>query len=180
MKADAGSLEGILALRLRELRKILPQAQKGSESEVHRARVIARRLKAALDVGKPLLSAESRREVSRAIRRIRRALGELRDVDVMLAHLQSVPGERNVRATCWLAEKLQARRSSSLSKGSKRVSQQAQFLQTPLVESIRIPLKGRERDVEKYVRLVASSQLQRFAHREVNSTDSSVYSYDEG
>lgn len=53
--------------------------------DVHQLRVATRRLSAALGVFKPLIERDSARRINRAARRLRRAAGPMRDLDVLHA-----------------------------------------------------------------------------------------------
>src|SRR5688572_1032431 len=93
---------------LEQLHAHVPKALKEWEEEgIHQARVSTRRLKAALDLMKPVLSKRPRRQFGRVLRRLRRRLGPLRDADVMLGHLgliAKVP--RHAPAANWLSHHL--------------------------------------------------------------------------
>ncbi len=72
---------------LRALEKNLPAAAKGNVDALHQARVASRRIREAL----PLLSAGSRaRRVERQVRKITKALGPVRDLDVALQLLDEM------------------------------------------------------------------------------------------
>jgi hypothetical protein len=58
--------------------------------------VTTRRLKAAIDLIEPLLLEDSRRSFARVLRRLRRVLGPIRDVDVMLMHLEEYRKHRKI------------------------------------------------------------------------------------
>ncbi len=68
------------------LRDLVPAAIEGDEDAVHDARVATRRLKAATDLLDDLLPEKQVKIFRRALRDLRRALGPLRDADVMLDH----------------------------------------------------------------------------------------------
>ena len=71
-----------------ELRGHVPKAMKHWDAEaIHQSRVATRRLKAALDLLKPVLSDEHLKPFSRVTRKLRRRLGPMRDLDVMIEHL---------------------------------------------------------------------------------------------
>ena len=61
---------------------------------VHDLRVAARRLSAALRVWRPLIHGRSRRDVTRALRRIRRGFGALRELEV---HVEALEGMRGLK-----------------------------------------------------------------------------------
>lgn len=58
---------------------------------IHQARVGTRRLKAGLDLLQPLLQQHDLTTLSKAGKHLRRRLGPLRDLDVMIEHLQKYP-----------------------------------------------------------------------------------------
>ncbi len=55
---------------------------------IHQARVATRRLKAGLDLFKPLLDKDDLKQIASAGKKLRRRLGPLRDLDVMIEHLR--------------------------------------------------------------------------------------------
>src|SRR5262249_4494668 len=62
------------------LSKALPAATKGDASALHQARVASRRMRAAL----PLVASDARaKKIERQMRRITRALGPVRELDVV-------------------------------------------------------------------------------------------------
>jgi CHAD domain-containing protein len=79
--------ELLIRQRLRALEKNLPAATKGNVNALHQARVASRRIREAL----PLVSAGSRgRRLGRQMRKITRALGPVRDLDVALLILDEM------------------------------------------------------------------------------------------
>jgi CHAD domain-containing protein len=91
-----------------DLRALLPQAfQRWDADAIHDARVTTRRLKAAVDACQEQLPPDSVRPFSKALRRLRRRLGPLRDLDVMLLHLEE-PALRNRHEAAhdWLRQRL--------------------------------------------------------------------------
>lgn len=70
----------LLLRRARELERQLPQAIQGLDTGVHQARVASRRLREAV----PVLAADTkaRRKAERKIRKLTRALGTVREMDV--------------------------------------------------------------------------------------------------
>jgi CHAD domain-containing protein len=108
------SIEQLMAHKV----KVLARAHAGekdaadrSVKTVHQLRVATRRLKAALDLAEPYLPDKPRRKFSRSLRRLRRALGPLRDTDVMLQHLEEVgEDERFEGAVVWFTRRLRQER----------------------------------------------------------------------
>jgi CHAD domain-containing protein len=128
-----------------ELGRWVPLALRcGDVEAVHQARVTTRRLKAALDLLKPALAREGRRGFSKVLRRLRRSLGPLRDVDVMLGHLrESACDPRHGASVNWLLGTLHKRRSKLLEEIARKRSPEE------LVDEL-----GRWRDLEPQVKAV--------------------------
>jgi len=74
----------ILRQRLISLLTAMPAAQSGDEASVHQARVASRRLREALPVIGTTGNAHALDRVDRRVRRITRALGPVRELDVAL------------------------------------------------------------------------------------------------
>ncbi len=108
-----------------ELRLNVPKALKEWDEEaIHAARVATRRLKAALTLMKPVLSSDQHKPFGGTLRKLRRRLGPLRDLDVMITHLQEMR-PRNQRlgpALVWLIEQLQQSRVAAREHSQKRAS----------------------------------------------------------
>jgi len=78
---------------------------------IHQARVATRRLKAGLDLLSPLMDAGQARPLQNAGKKLRRRLGPLRDLDVMIDHLQHDSPPPTVKpAQEWLIERLEKTR----------------------------------------------------------------------
>lgn len=73
--------------RLRALTRALPGAKKGDAEQVHQARVATRRLREALPL---VLAGPRQRAFGRKVRRLTRALGPVRELDVALATLDEI------------------------------------------------------------------------------------------
>lgn len=95
---------GVVRRRLNAVGRALAAASKTTAgvAAVHRLRVATRRATAAITVFRPLIPRRQRRWFKKALRRIRRAAGEARDLDVLIA--------RGDEASRRLAELLAARR----------------------------------------------------------------------
>src|ERR1700690_2598066 len=79
-----------------ELRDLTPTAARGEDADaVHDARVATRRLKAALDLMDQVVARKHRKPLTRISRSLRKRLGELRDLDVMLDHLSKIKSARH-------------------------------------------------------------------------------------
>jgi CHAD domain-containing protein len=110
-----------------ELRKDVPRAMKHWDAEaIHQARVATRRLKAALDLLKPVLSDEHLKPFSKVLKKLRRRLGPMRDLDVMIEHLGELRSKSQTQAIEWLKARLihqrgQAREESTAKGAPARV-----------------------------------------------------------
>jgi CHAD domain-containing protein len=77
----------LLRQRLETLIDAMPAAQAGDVRSVHQARVATRRLRAALPVLRKSLDAHAIDRARTRVRRMTRALGPVRELDVSLVHL---------------------------------------------------------------------------------------------
>ena len=89
----------ILRQRLVSLLAAMPAAQSGDESSVHQARVASRRLRGALPMLSARVDADALDRVDRRVRRITRALGPVRELDVALLLLAELEGRGAASAT---------------------------------------------------------------------------------
>ena len=107
-----------------ELRENVPKALKEWDEEaIHRSRVATRRLKAALELTRPVLSKEQYKPFSRALRKLRRRLGPLRDLDVMIGHLKGMSRQKTFRrAIDWLLARLERARIEARKEDAKESS----------------------------------------------------------
>jgi CHAD domain-containing protein len=105
---SASSLCDYMDDLVESLRKLVPAALKEfDETSIHQARVATRRLKAAIELLKPVLSNDQRKPFARAGRQLRRRLGPLRDLDVMIGHLKIIQQRATHRvAANWLEHRL--------------------------------------------------------------------------
>ena len=81
---------------------------------VHQARVATRRLKAATNLLGPILSIRSRRRFDKVTRSLRRQLGPLRDIDVMVGHVGEIRSQQFAGALSWLKFRLGERRAQGV------------------------------------------------------------------
>jgi CHAD domain-containing protein len=87
MKAGNQSVT-LLQRRIRALTDALPGAISGDPAALHRARVATRRLREALPVSGAGVNGGKRKRVRRLVRRLTRALGTVRELDVALQILE--------------------------------------------------------------------------------------------
>lgn len=88
----------LLNQRLTTLIDAMPAAQAGDMRSVHQARVATRRLRGALPVLRVSSDDQAIGRVRREVRRMTRALGPVRELDVALAHLDELAGQRILSA----------------------------------------------------------------------------------
>jgi len=84
----------LLRQRLETLIEAMPAAQTGDVRSVHQARVATRRLRAALPVLRKSLDAHAIERAQLRVRRMTRALGPVRELDVSLMHLDEFANRR--------------------------------------------------------------------------------------
>jgi CHAD domain-containing protein len=110
----------ILRQRLVSLLTAMPAAQEGDESSVHQARVASRRLREALPVLGATADDDALDRAEKRVRRITRALGPVRELDVtlsLLAELESkgtAPKRAIARVRKAVVEERQKRRRAML------------------------------------------------------------------
>ncbi len=98
-----------------DLRKLVPPAIKGEDEDaVHDARVITRRLKAATDLLEAATSNRHRKPFNRVTKTLRRQLGPLRDLDVMLEHLGEFKQPGMESAVLWMKTRLDEIRNEAV------------------------------------------------------------------
>ncbi len=113
-----------LDAQVEELRDRLPAAVAGEAPEdVHKARVATRRMKAAFSLLGLILDGKGRKRVNALCKAVRRALGPIRDADVMLGHLAAEFGatEKYRPAVDWFAAHLKDARSTGRAKARKKL-----------------------------------------------------------
>jgi CHAD domain-containing protein len=110
----------LLRQRLATLLEAMPAAQAGDVRSVHQARVATRRLRAALPVLRKSLDANAIDRAQNRVRRMTRALGPVRELDVALQHLDEfadqeiVSGRAIARVRRAIGEERLARRAEML------------------------------------------------------------------
>lgn len=96
---------------------------------IHQARVATRRLKAGLDLLKPLLGKDDLDDLSKAGKRLRRRLGPLRDLDVMIDHLREYNAAPRLRpAVEWIVGQFEQMRREAREKDQKKGKSSAKML----------------------------------------------------
>lgn len=107
-EGEATSLARLLSEKVGALRDLARDALESFDADaIHDARVATRRLKAAIDLLRPCLPDRPRKKFATALRDLRRALGPLRDLDVMLHHLEETPARpAGAAGATWVTERL--------------------------------------------------------------------------
>jgi CHAD domain-containing protein len=104
-----------LAERLRTL--VSAALHEGDVNAIHQARVTTRRLRAAMDLLRPVIPPKARKPVTKTLKRLRKQLGPLRDADVMLSHLDDLKRyPKHAAAINWMEKHLQIHREEALKK----------------------------------------------------------------
>src|SRR5579871_522697 len=94
-------LDVVIASHARLLTRLLPQAIKGDVTAVHRSRVASRRLREMLPLAAAATSRHKTKDLRADVRRITRALGRVREIDVTLAVFKAeAHGYPGAVATC--------------------------------------------------------------------------------
>jgi CHAD domain-containing protein len=97
----------------RDLSKLLPRALTKAEPDaIHRVRVTTRRLGSVLRLLSPRNRRKKRSPAEEKLRRLRRRLGKVRDLDVMLARLQAFE-KQHPAAARWLISIIREKRAKS-------------------------------------------------------------------
>ncbi len=117
------------ALALQQLDRFMslePKVLRGEDPEaIHDIRVASRRLQQFLDLIYPPPAPREVRRLRRRIRRCRRALGEVRNCDVLLQRVErSLSSQRNSRREIWETARdyLRGRRADSFDKALRNLS----------------------------------------------------------
>jgi len=121
----ASKLTGYLDALVNELRLKAPRALlEGDMSAIHETRVCTRRLNAAIDLLLPVVSKSDAKAFGRTLKKIRRALGNLRDMDVMGGHLNDLgKRQRSLKSSgVWLSARLKEQRDDAMRKSADPVS----------------------------------------------------------
>lgn len=116
----------VMERRLRALERRLPDALAGDEEGIHHARVASRRLREAVPVMAAGLAGVGPHKLERRLRRVTRALGPVRELDVLLADVTAL-SERwpQTRPACTaLQQRLRAKRDRLLIDARSRLSSQ--------------------------------------------------------
>ena len=165
--SSAAPLAQILAERVDSLDKHVRRALRTGDVEaVHDARVATRRLKAAVDMLRPLLPEGPRSQFAKALRKIRKALGPVRDVDVMLAHVESTrPPRYDDEAAAWVAGRLRERRDDLRRHAGRRGSERKLLSRLSEWDDLEPAVRASEESAARLLAQAAPAQMRAFAER---------------
>jgi CHAD domain-containing protein len=104
--------------------RVRPALEEFDQEAVHKARVGTRRLKAALELLSRVLDRGHRKPLARIGKKLRRRLGPLRDVDVMLHHLDEIGSAAQPAAAGaqWLRDRLLCDRDKARARSREEAS----------------------------------------------------------
>jgi len=90
---------------------------------IHDARVATRRLRAATKLLAPVLSVDRRKPFDKVLKKLRRRLGPLRDLDVMVGNLSKLAsGGANASAAGYMTDELSRQQGEERSRAQKKAS----------------------------------------------------------
>lgn len=109
---------------MEDLQKNVPRALRDFDADgIHDARVATRRLKAAMGLLEPVLSDDHRKPLEKVLKKLRRRLGPLRDLDVMIGHLAELSAHAShAAAATWLGNHLTAQRDREREQARKKTA----------------------------------------------------------
>lgn len=109
---------------MEDLHDNVPKALKDFDEEgIHDARVATRRLKATMGLLQAVLSDHHRKSFEKVLKKLRRRLGPLRDLDVMIGHLGRIESHpAHGRAASWLKQQLETQRDTERSSAKEKSS----------------------------------------------------------
>jgi CHAD domain-containing protein len=110
------STRGMLKLLRKRLRNVQNRGLKKNRDgvrDVHRLRVATRRARAALTVCSPLIPKSTSKQIEESLKSQRKALGQLRDWDVLISCVLCTPADENAESRCDLLYFLASQRRSA-------------------------------------------------------------------
>jgi len=105
------SRERVLRARLAALARMLPAARRGEVNGIHKARVATRRLREALPIVLAHRPGRKTARLRRRYRKLTRALGPVRELDVTLGLLEPLRSPATADALSWLEQELARERA---------------------------------------------------------------------
>ncbi|HVT87451.1 MAG TPA: CHAD domain-containing protein [Tepidisphaeraceae bacterium] len=122
--ADEFPLREHLDKLVEDLHQLVPDAlEQFDEESIHKARVTTRRLKAAVELLDSVLDSDHAKPFAKVGRKLRRRLGPMRDMDVMIGHLDDIPqASKFAPAVDYLKQQLQIKREKARSESTQKMS----------------------------------------------------------
>ncbi len=159
----------LLAQRLLPLLKAMPAAAAGDVTSLHRARVASRRLRAALPVLAAAADHEALGRAKKHVRRITRALGPVREMDVALGHFDEFAGPAGLspRATA-------AVRASFTAERDRRRRAMIEAISPVALEKLKRSLTAAGRAVRAVDRPAEIAQASRRAARRAEALEGAI------
>jgi CHAD domain-containing protein len=158
---------GRLEELVEELHQTLPRALGAwDEDAIHDARVATRRLRAAVDLMQFVLSNHHRKPFGKALRKLRKRLGPLRDFDVMIKHLEELTTQpQHATAATWLRDHLAACRDEARERTRKRATPAALLAKLGTWTDVRAEVIEAREAVDSLLAESLHLQLDAFAER---------------
>ena len=165
--APASPLLAHLDGLVEDLRGRIPAALGQWDAEaIHQSRVATRRMKAALDLMRPVLGRRGRRRFGRIMRNLRRRLGPLRDADVMIDHLRDLGEQcKYRRAVEWLYHRLCREREALRLASAKRRPPEAVLERLAAWQPVRHEVAAAQEAVDTLLAESLHLQLDMFAEQ---------------
>jgi CHAD domain-containing protein len=150
-----------------ELHQNVPKALKDWDADaIHDARVATRRLKAAIDLMQFVLSDHHRKPFGKALRKLRKRLGPLRDLDVMIENLAPLTSHRTHRpAAAWLRDHLIHRRDEAHDESRQGASAAAMLAKLATWADVRDEVIEAREAIDSLLAESLHLQLDAFAER---------------
>ncbi len=179
-RTAAPNLATFLDSWVEELRRLAPKALRASDSTaIHHARVTTRRLKAAVDLLQPILPQETLEDFAGVLKKLRRALGPLRDSQVMAGHLESYKRSAKLApAADWFLKLLETRRKELERKAARKAPVNEVLKDLGAWWAMEQELRGAAQASGSLVKRIVPKRLESFVQRanhlaELRTTDPS-------
>lgn len=136
----------------------------GEVEAVHQSRVATRRLTAALRLIDPLITGGRRKRLEKALKKMRRRLGNLRDLDVMMDHLAELRVDRKESdAIDWLQGQMSTDRESAQREATQDIPLYKTLGQLEEWRLIRVQLQESNDALPELIAQSLNQQMDEFA-----------------
>lgn len=151
---------------VQQMVELVPSALTDFDADaIHKSRVATRRMKAALNLLRPQLTEEHAHPIDRLGKRLRRRLGPLRDLDVMLGHLDEIQIGKLQPAVAWLRERLENDRQHQRKRIAKKSPPVKLLIKLQSWPALRYEVIAAEPAVGKMIAESLHLQLDQFAEQ---------------